>query len=96
MCSAPLSPLEEEPLAFLASLRENSHGELLFRREAGLSAYPLRGLPALPFFRERCTMFTIVAAVAILATVTGGVVVAIRRSHNQACINARLRMYCAR
>ena len=41
-------------------------------------------------------MFTIVAAVAILATVTGGVVVAIRRSHNQACINARLRMYCAR
>ena len=41
-------------------------------------------------------MFTIVAAIAILATVTGGVVVAIRRSHNKACIDARLRMYCAR
>jgi hypothetical protein len=41
-------------------------------------------------------MFTIVAAVAILATVTGGVVVAIRRSRSQASIDARLRMYCAR
>jgi hypothetical protein len=41
-------------------------------------------------------MFTIVAAVAILATVTGRLVVAIRRNRNQACIDARLRMYCAR
>jgi hypothetical protein len=42
-------------------------------------------------------MFTFIAAAAILAAVTGGVVAAIRRSHrNKACIDARLRAYCAR
>jgi hypothetical protein len=41
-------------------------------------------------------MFTIVAAVAILTAVIGSVVVAIGRSRSQACIDARLRMYCAR
>ena len=47
------------------------------------------------FFRERCTMFMFIAAAVILAAVTGGVVAAIRRSHNQACIDKRLRMYCS-
>jgi hypothetical protein len=89
--------LVEEPRSLLASLRESSRRELLFHREAGLSAYPPPGLLALPFFRERCTMFTFIAAAAILAAVTGGVVAAIRRSHrNKACIDARLRAYCAR
>ena len=42
-------------------------------------------------------MFMFIAAAAIILTaVTGGVVAAIRRSRSQACINARLRMYCAR
>jgi len=41
-------------------------------------------------------MFMFIAAAVILAAVTGGVVAAIRRSHNQACIDKRLRMYCSR
>jgi hypothetical protein len=41
-------------------------------------------------------MFMFVAAAVILIAVTGGVVAAIRRSRNQACINARLRTYCSR
>ena len=79
----------------LASFRESNFIELLFRREAGHSAYPLQGLSAL-LFRERCTMFIFIAAAVILAAVTGGVVAAIRRSHSQACIEARLRTYCSR
>jgi hypothetical protein len=41
-------------------------------------------------------MFMFIAAAVILAAVTGGVVAAIRRSHSQACIDKRLRMYCSR
>ncbi len=67
-------------------------------REAGLSAYPPTGLPALPFFRERCTMLMIVSATAILAAVTGGVVVAAwhRRKQKHVDIDMRLRAFCAR
>ena len=36
----------------LASFRESNHIELLYRREAGLSAYPSQGLSALLFLRE--------------------------------------------
>ena len=41
-------------------------------------------------------MFMFIAAAVILTAVTGGVVTAIRRSHNQACIDERLRTYCSR
>ena len=42
-------------------------------------------------------MFMFIAAAAIIIiAVTGGVVAAIRRSHSQACIDKRLRMYCSR
>jgi hypothetical protein len=41
-------------------------------------------------------MFIFIAAAVILAAVTGGVVADIRRSHDQACIEARLRTYCSR
>jgi hypothetical protein len=40
-------------------------------------------------------MFAIIAAVAILAAVIGGVM-AVRRKRSQAVINARLRTFCAR
>ena len=87
--------LGEEPLAFLASLRETS--SVVLSQGGWLFGLSSTGLPALHFFRERCTMFTIIAAVAIFAALTGGVVAAIRRSHSQACIiDARLRTYCAR
>jgi len=36
----------------LASFRESSRSDLLFRREAGLSAHPSKGLSALLFSRE--------------------------------------------
>ena len=80
----------------LASTRKNSRKNLLFRREAGHSAYPPQGLSALLFFRERCTMFIFIAAAVILVAITSGVVAAIRRSHSQACIEERLRMFCSR
>jgi len=41
-------------------------------------------------------MFMFIAAAVILVVITGGIVAAIRRSRNQACINARLRMFCSR
>jgi len=41
-------------------------------------------------------MFMFIAAAAfVLAAVTGSIVAAIRRSHSQACIDKRLRMYCS-
>ena len=85
--------LGEESFVLLASFRESSRIELLFRREAGHSATPPQGLSALLFFRERCTMFMFIAAAVILAAVTGSVVAAIRRNRSQAYINTRLRTY---
>jgi hypothetical protein len=41
-------------------------------------------------------MFIFIAAAVILVAITSGVVAAIRRSHSQACIEERLRMFCSR